>query len=198
MRKLISVVLSHQVRGNWLRRPQEVAAGKQAASRPRKDAGGGGPAEGTREGAAGTRTPHLGRLSIQLPSPISITQASTHGPAQARAPPKGGIRPPAAAQPAVRAFPARTPPPPQGDLTRGPAALPQSCGAWSSVDTRVVVSPPADAGPSHHGGFWRAPKGSRRLRAQEASSPEQGAGQGAQAVLHVPLGLAHHRGGELS
>lgn len=110
MRKLISVVLSHQVRGNWLRRPQEVAAGKQAASRPRKDAGGGGPAEGTREGAAGTRTPHLGRLSIQLPSPISITQASTHGPAQARAPPKGGIRPPAAAQPAVRAFPARTPP----------------------------------------------------------------------------------------
>lgn len=114
MRKLISVVLSHQVRGNWLRRPQEVAAGKQAASRPRKDAGGGGPAEGTREGAAGTRTPHLGRLSIQLPSPISITQASTHGPAQARAPPKGGIRPPAAAQPAVRAFPARTPPPSAG------------------------------------------------------------------------------------
>lgn len=66
------------------------------------------------------------------------------------------------------------------------------------MDTRVVLSPPADAGPSHHGGFWRAPKGSRRLRAQEASSPEQGAGQGAQVVLHVPLGLAHHRGAELT
>ena len=30
------------------------------------------------------------------------------------------------------------------------------------------------------------------------SSPEQGAGQGAQAVLHVPLGLAHQRGAELT
>lgn len=82
VRKLISVVLSHQVRGNWLRRPQEMAAGKQAASRPRKDARGGGPAEGTREGAAGTRTPHLGRLSIQLLSPISVTQAHTAQPRQ--------------------------------------------------------------------------------------------------------------------